>query len=355
VTGWHANYQLIDDPNKPEELTPVNLQGVKDWLARTLDTRWRRPPQVNSLVCIMQRLHCDDLAQTLIDRGAMHICLPATFDPTRRTVTKYGSDPRLTRGELLDPVRLPRELVDHLRKNLGPINAAAQLDQNPVPEGGAVFKREHLQFWSTDPKACAEGIFVPGVSAEGQKFRCIERPKSFDQAINSWDCAFKDEATSDYVAGQVWGRSASNMFLLDQMHDQMDFPATVMSVLALRTRWKGASAIVIEDKANGPAVIATLKNSVPGIIEVNPEGGKYSRASSASAFFEARNVFVPDPNMPGYGWVFDYLTELLTFPRAKHDDQVDATTQALIYLLKNTSYLREAMEKVRKIMGYVQT
>ena len=30
-----------------------------------------------------------------------------------------------------------------------------------------------------------------------------------------------------------------------------------------------------------------------------------------------------------YAWVHDYVHELLTFPNAAHDDQVDATTLAL--------------------------
>lgn len=355
VTGWHANYQLLDDPNKPEELTPVGLQNTKDWLARTLDSRWRRPPEINGLICIMQRLHCDDLAQTLLDRGAMHVCLPATFDPARRTVTTYGKDPRQEKGELMDPIRLPQHLIDTLRRNLGPINAAAQLDQNPVPEGGAVFAKKHLRFWSTNPKEVAEGVFIPGLSQEGERFTCIDRPPRADQRVDSWDCAFKDEEDNDFVAGQSWERCGSRLILSDQMHDQMSFGATVKAVTTLRARRKGAVAILVEDKANGPAVISTLTLRIPGLVPVDPEGGKYSRAASTSAFFEAGNVYLPSPNMPGFYWVAELLTELLTFPRAKNDDRVDALTQAIIYLTKHANYLADAMKVVGAKMRYQQT
>lgn len=330
VTGFHANYQVIDDPNKPEEITKVGLQGVKEWMSRTMATRWRRPPEINSLICIMQRLHCDDLSQELLDRGAVHICLPAEFDPARRTVTTWGADPRQKTGELLDPVRLPKPLIDSMRRTLGGMNAAAQLDQSPVPEGGAVFKRDGIKYWSN-------------------------LPPQFDQVICSWDCAFKAEESSDYVAGQVWGRVGGAFYLLDQIHDHLDFPATQKAVLQLANRWPAATTKLIEDKANGTGVIQTLQTKVPGILAVDPKGGKFSRASACSGLFEAGNVYLPDPNMAGYGWVdASFVPELLSFPRAKHDDQVDACTQALLYLQEHTSYLKAAMAQVRKMLGVDQ-
>ena len=323
VTGFHGNYQVIDDPNKPEELTKLAMSEVKEWMGRTMGSRWRRPPEVNSLICIMQRLHCDDLSSMLLDRGAVHICLPANFDPSRRTVTTWGSDPRTKAGELLDPVRLPAHEIQRLRIALGGMNAAAQLDQSPVPEGGAVFNRADLQYWTL-------------------------LPPQFDQVICSWDCAFKDEETSDYVCGQVWGRCGAFFYLIDQVHGHYNFFNTVLQILLLAQKHPGATTKLVEDKANGTAIIETLQEKVPGMVAVDPLGGKFARASAVSGFFEAGNVFLPDPKLPGYEWVDQkYIPELLTFPRGKHDDQVDATTQALLYLQQHTSYLKAAMDRVR--------
>jgi predicted phage terminase large subunit-like protein len=330
VTGFHANYQVIDDPNKPEELTKVMLEETKSWMSRTMSSRWRRPPEINGLILIMQRLHSDDLSSELIERGATHVCLPANFDPARRTETAYGKDPRMRRGDLLDPVRLPQNLIDKLKKHLGPMNAAAQLQQAPVPEGGAIFKRDSFKFW-----------------------RAL--PPQFDQLICSWDCAFKDEADSDLVCGGVWGRVGATFYLLDIILDHLDFGGTVKSIVRLAARWPSATTKLIEDKANGPAVVQTLEKALPGIVAVDPRGGKHSRASACSGFFEAGNVYLPDPEMPGYAWVNDYMVEMCTFPRGKHDDQVDMTTQALLYLQEHTSYLKSAMDEVRKWMGYIET
>lgn len=326
VTGWHANYQVIDDPQKPEDMTTVGLDATKEWYQRTMSTRWMKPPQINGLICIMQRLHCGDLAQYFLDSGAMHICLPAEFDPKRRCITPYGRDPRMAKGELLDAMRLPATEIVRLKRNLGGINAAAQLDQNPVPEGGAVFKHEGFRFWSV-------------------------MPAQFDQVITSWDCAFKDEKDSDFVCGMVWGRIGANFYLLDRIWGRLDFTMTLSSIQGLAKRWPLASTHLVEDKANGTAVINTLASKVPGLLAVDPHGGKFSRASATSGFVEAHNVWLPDPKLAGYEWVdSEFLPEVLTFPRSKNDDQVDCMTQALLYLNENTNYLKEAMEEVRKQM-----
>jgi predicted phage terminase large subunit-like protein len=347
VTGWHANYQIIDDPIKPADLSKIGLETARAWIGTTLGSRWRLgADQVRSRILIMQRLHCDDPSQLLLDNGAVHLCLPANFDPARRTVTTWGSDPRTKVGELFEPNRLPQAWLDKMKLDLGGMAYSAQYDQSPVPEGGAVFKRETLRFWST----VREGrhVIMPG----WEPSEIIARPVAFDQIVNSWDCAFKDEATSDFVAGQAWARVGAWFFLLDQLHGHFDFPMTVKKVRELALRWKQAIVKLIEDKANGTGVVATLTLEVPGLVAVDPQGGKFSRASATSGLFEAGNVYLPDPAMPGYEWVASlYLPELLSFPRAKHDDQVDATTQALLYLLQFMSYLKAAMETVRATPG----
>jgi predicted phage terminase large subunit-like protein len=326
--GFHFNFQIIDDPIKPEELTKVNLEAVREWQSRTMSSRWRRPPERTGLVLIMQRLHCDDLSQFLVDRGAVHLMLPANFDPLRKCVTKWGSDPRTKVKELLDPVRLPQKAIDKLRRDLGGVNAAAQLQQQPVPEGGAIFKREFLKFWN-------------------------KLPQRFDQKICSWDCSFKAEADSDYVAGQVWGRIGANFYLIEQVHGHFDFPATVYQVLAMAKRHPDATAKLVEDKANGIGVVQVLAASCPGVVAVDPRGGKHARASASAALIEAGNVWLPHPEVPGHEWVDQtFLPEVLSFPRSKNDDQVDCMTQALLYLQGHANYLKGAMEVVRKAMGF---
>ncbi len=93
---------------------------------------------------------------------------------------------------------------------------------------------------------------------------------------------------------------------------------------------------MIEDKANGAAVIDLLQKKIPGLVAVDPRGGKIARAQAVEALWEAGNVWIPDPSLAP--WVQDFVEELVGFSGdpGKNDDQVDAMTQALTYLYKSS-------------------
>jgi predicted phage terminase large subunit-like protein len=126
----------------------------------------------------------------------------------------------------------------------------------------------------------------------------------------------------------VWGRVGADYFLGDQIRDRMDCPTTVKAVREFSKRYPGSLAKLIEDKANGSAVIQMLKHEIEGILAVNPEGGKVARAMAVSPLIEAGNVYLPHPLYAP--WVNDFIEECAAFPNGAHDDQVDAMTQALL-------------------------
>jgi len=129
------------------------------------------------------------------------------------------------------------------------------------------------------------------------------------------------------VVGQVWGAKGADRFLLDQIRARMDLPATKDAVRSLSERWPRATAKLVEDKANGPAVIQELRHELAGLIEVTPEGGKIARAHAVSPMAESGNVYLPHPSIAP--WVEGFMEEAASFPTGRHDDQVDAMTQAL--------------------------
>jgi predicted phage terminase large subunit-like protein len=108
----------------------------------------------------------------------------------------------------------------------------------------------------------------------------------------------------------------------------MDGPAPVTAVREMSRLWPYTFAKLIEDKANGPAVIQMLQHEIPGILAVNPEGGKMARAAAVSPVIEAGNVYLPHPQIAP--WVTGFIEECAAFPNGAHDDQVDAATQALL-------------------------
>ncbi len=86
--------------------------------------------------------------------------------------------------------------------------------------------------------------------------------------------------------------------------------------------------MLVEDKAAGPAVIRHLQDAIPGIIAVNPEGGKMSRMMAAAPEFQANNWFFDRTG----AWTNRAIDQLCLFPNAKNDDIVDSVSQAAIWL-----------------------
>jgi phage terminase large subunit-like protein len=111
----------------------------------------------------------------------------------------------------------------------------------------------------------------------------IEVPHYVDEQLRSWDCAFKDLDTSDYVVGQQWARLGSHFLVGDPFRARTDCPGTVKAIRAMNAKWRGTMAILIEDKANGSAVIQMLGHEIPGILPVSPQGGKIARAQAISS------------------------------------------------------------------------
>jgi predicted phage terminase large subunit-like protein len=146
---------------------------------------------------------------------------------------------------------------------------------------------------------------------------------------------FKDTKGTDLVVGQVWLRRGADAFLLDQVRGRWDFVETCRQFRQFSAKWPQAVMKLVEDKANGPAVIAQLQHIVPGIIPEEPDGSKTARAAAATPLHEAGNLWLPAPELEAeeterpYAWVGDYIEEHAQFPFGAHDDQVDGTSQAL--------------------------
>lgn len=313
ATGWHAHIQVVDDPTKPQDVRAGGdaardaLQRTRDWWTGTMSSR-KADPNDFARVIIMQRLHEDDLAGTCErDGGWTVLRLPMRFEPDNRCVTSVGGDRRTFEGELLNPARFSEVAVAETEKEMGSQVASAQLQQRPAPAKGLVFERKWL----------AHEYPEGGLPAHAQW-------------VQSWDCTFKDLDTSDYVVGQVWCAVGAQYFLVDQIRARMGFADTCQAIRDLTKKWPQAVTKLIEDKANGSAIIETLHKDISGIVPVNPGGGKIARANAVSPLFEAGNVLVPKSE--DAEWVGPWREEMAFFPMGRHDDCVDATTQALTYL-----------------------
>lgn len=304
------NCLIIDDPvkDRAEADSPTVSQGVWEWYTSTLYTRLAPG---GGIIIIQTRWSDTDLSGRLLEAQAKGegdewrvINFPAIAEQDEEHRKK---------GEALHPERYPLEALERIKAAIGTRDWEALYQQHPVPDGGAIFKDEWLQ-----------RTWLPK-----------DLPARFDAVIMSWDLSFKGNDASDFVVGQLVGRHGADYYILDQLRGRWSFTETVAQVkeLAERARVRFprvAPRILIEDKANGPAVIDALKHEVSGIVPVEPDGSKEARAHAVTALFEAGNVLLPDRSLAP--WVDEYRLELTRFPSGAHDDQVDATTQALRYL-----------------------
>jgi predicted phage terminase large subunit-like protein len=220
--------------------------------------------------------------------------------------------------------------LDILKKELGSRGYTAQIQQRPIPADGGMLKPHSWQYWQ--PRGAnlpPVPVRMPDGTIEMRK--AVELPDNFDLQSQSWDMSFKDTKNADFVVGLVLAALGANRYVLDLKRDRLDFPGTLAAVRRLSARWPLAQQKLVEDRANGPAVIQMLRQEIGGFIAVNPEGGKVCRAAAASPLLESGNWYLPHPNL--FPWVAEFIGECSAFPGGAHDDQVDAWSQGANHML----------------------
>lgn len=321
LTGRPADLMVIDDPikDRTEANSPTYRQNVWDWWTDVASTRLAPGAPV---VLILTRWHEDDLAGRLLKAPDGHlwrvvnIPAQADHDPTKGETDPLGREP----GEFLQSARgRTPEQWEAIKIRAGSSTWNALYQGRPSPGEGGIFKRA---WWREYDR--------PRWVEHRDGSRWAANP---DEVVQSWDMAFKNTDSSDFVVGQVWGRWGLEVFLLDQVCERLSFVETLKAVRTMTARWPQATAKYVEDKANGTAVINALSRTVPGLIPVEPDGSKEARASAVSPFVEAGAVHLPAPELAP--WVGGFVDEHAAFPNGSHDDQVDATSQALNRLLLN--------------------
>ena len=323
LTGRPLDIGIIDDPTKDAAaaLSETIKEGQWAWYQSVFTTRLS---EKSGQVIMATSWAQDDLVGRILEQYRENPRLTHLRFPAINSPDETGYDPLLPSGALCPELRTLEFL--HEQKSLSSDYWwAALYQQNPQPMGGNVFKHDGLRFYS--PKDLLQ---------------------RFDKVINSWDCTFKDTDGTDFVVGQAWGKLGANSYLLHQIRARMSFSETVKRVIELRDLWPQTTEILIEDKANGPAVIDVLRAQVPGILAVEPDGSKLARAHAITWVWEAGNVWIPQEQI--ISWVRGFITEITMFPAAAHDDQVDAMTQALRHLYPLYGRLKILQSTIDKAM-----
>ena len=305
-TGEGGDYIVCDDPHRASDVKSQAMrEGALEWWDAEMSSRGNNPKTVAKVV-IMQRLHEDDLSGHILAQGGYeHLRLPMEYEGPRPPTSIGWSDPRTEEGELLWSERFGAAEVAEMKRRMGSLEAAGQLQQRPAPAEGNLVKNSWWRFYD-------------------------EPPTDFDQVCIGVDLTFGASENSDYVAMVVLGRKAGQFYLLDVVRERMSFTDSIRALLSLCAKWPNATAKYIEAAANGKALIDTLQEKVPGLIGVRPEGSKEARAQAVTPLIEAGNVFLARPETAP--WVQEFLSEWSVFPAGRHDDILDASVLALTKL-----------------------
>jgi len=261
VLGRGGDVIIIDDPITPENaLSDVTRKTTNDWLFRDLFQR-QNDPGKSPIILVMQRVHQNDTTGYAME-SEPGVWRQDKFSLLAEEDEEWifpvsGRLVKRKKGECADPKRFPPKVVK--QKQLDRFTFASQFQQEPAPLEGNLVRRSDVGYvCGIDP--------VTGMRDEGL-------PEHFDRKIISVDTSFKDIATADYVAIAVVGVKGRKRYLLNVVNAHLDSTATEEEVLRQREIYKPVSAVLIEDKANGSAVIKRLKKVIPGVIAINPEGG----------------------------------------------------------------------------------
>lgn len=331
-TGYRGDCMVADDPlNAIDAYSDAALEFHVNWWDLAMSSRLN-DMATGCRVIIMQRLSDRDLSGHVLRAGGYeHLKLPTRFEVDEINRSTIGfRDKRKVAGELLFASMFPEEVVAQAEKDMGSAGFAGQHQQRPMPAGGGMLKKHWWRYW--EPKGARlppVAVKMPDGSIDMRQ--PVELPARFDQTIQSWDMAFKDTKTSDYVVGIVMSALGGDRYMRAIVRDRMDLPRTLLEVRTLSGVWPEAMLKLVEDKANGPAVVQSLRHEIGGFLEVNPEGGKVSRAAAASPQLESGNWFLPHPKIAP--WVDAFISECAAFPAGVNDDQVDAWSQGANRLL----------------------
>lgn len=311
ILGRGADIIIVDDPIKSIDAhSKAVRERVNAFYDNTLLTRLNSKTE-GAIVIIMQRLHEDDLVGHVMERDDWEVVsFPAiAMDDTVHQLGESEADVHHRgAGDVLMPEREPLHILEQLRRAQGSLVFEAQYQQQPAPAGGNVIRREWLRYYEE----------VPGPIA---------------RTIVSWDTASTLNETSDWSVGVVFAQVGLHFYVLDVVRGRFEAPDLRRQIIDLHEAW-AADATLIEDTELGRAIAQDLARTGDlRALTLRPEHDKEARLLAQAARFEAGQVHLPN-DAP---WLGPYIDELLAFPSGRHDDQVDATSQALNWLVARSA------------------
>lgn len=339
ITGYPADLFIIDDPikNRQDAMSDTIVAKIHDEMNPSVQTRIHPG---GKLIVIQTRWIENDVIGWIESHWEEYIwksinlpceCENAENDPLGRKVGDSLMGDHLNDPDIPQKIRNDNIWLKSKKKLIllgdGESTWNALYQGHPSSENGNLFHNDWWKLYERDKMSFND----------------------FDYTLLSVDASFKQTETSDFVAMTMWGLKGSDIYLWKLVNKRMGFVATCDKIKQLTKEFPTLDNLVIEDKANGSAIIDTLNyiDGIPPIVAVNPIGGKFSRAQAVSPFVATGVVHIPtdwsDSERKEIEWTGQeknmtphdiFIQQHSRFPFAKNDDIVDSTSQALARLIK---------------------
>lgn len=341
--GMHVNGILVDDPDDAfgvhSEAERLERQGKMETLAsRFADKRcciW---------VVTQQRVHVDDCTGELLSRGGWeHANYALDYSAKTRHDTPWFTDPRTIEGDVLQPERFTVEVRTALRTELGEFGYEAQGNGNPQSMSAGMLPLPNWRFCRIEGQQ-SQGAPRPVGSYVGEA-KLVERNSQTGWLKLDWldisvDATFGSmKETASHVGLLAIGGLGPDCYCLDDRTAPRDYVRTKADLCQMIKDWQphfSSLRILVEKKANGDAIIAELTDEFPGLVGLDVEGGKESRAYAMSPAVDSGHMYVLD----GAAWMPRHLGIVSIFPHGKRDDEVDAWSQCTAYHREPTDAMK---------------
>lgn len=329
--GEGGDVLIVDDPINPLQAGHrQQREGVNEWFDHTWATRLD-DKRAGAMLLLMQRLHVDDLSGYLLSKGGWeHLCLPA-IAPHISVINVGGFTHVREAGDALHKNREPLAVLERLKLDVGSANFSAQYQQKPLKLVGSIVKPEWMvRFGYDDEDANHRNAEVA--------FRFHRRGGVLDecgdnlQIIQSWDTGIKSGTQHDASACTTFALRNGVHHLVDMLVVRQEYPQLKRLIISHAARFL-PEAVLIEDKGSGQSLLQDLRRETDlPLIAINPTSDKLTRLMRVTPLMEAGKMALPIHA----GWLAAFEAEFFSFPDGAHDDQVDAVSQYLNWVVKRS-------------------
>jgi len=314
ATGEGGDIVSCDDPhNIAEAESDAVRRDTLAWWDNTMTSRLN-DQQTGGMIILGQRVHDQDLIGHVIDQGGWeYLCLPSEYDPSHKTITSIGwEDPRKESGEPLWEEKFPKVVLESLKAILQ-LNYYSQYQQKPVLEEGAIIKGATMLEYVDEGETYL--LHTATMDKRVLKFLC--------RRVVSTDFAVSTKQQADFTCFLDWDVTPDGeALLLDIIVEKWEGPEAEDKLWTKLRSTPRLWCCLIEDVGHQKSIIQRGRGNGHPIRPYIPLKDKVARAQSIAVYF-ALGLFFFDKNTPGF---VEYKKQLLGFPRADHDDQVDATS-----------------------------